>query len=195
MLAFDAATHTYTLNGQRLPSVTQVLAPLYDFSRIPPDVLESARIFGQHVHEACDLFDRGQLDWLNLSPALVPYVEAWRKFIDDSGAIVIASEMRVVHEQLGYAGTVDNVLDWKGRTFIPDRKSTAVQPPTVGAQTAAYAQAWKAMHGGREPERRCIQLNPDGTYRVHAKRDPADWSLFLSCLNIFKFKEKHHAAA
>lgn len=195
MLTFDAPTHTYTLNGRRLPSVTQVLQLVVDYSRVPADVLEAARVFGSHVHEACDLFDRGQLDWMSLDPALVPYVEAWRQFCLDSGAIVIASEIRLFHEKLRYAGTADVVLAWNGKIVIPDRKSTAVVPPSVGAQTAAYAKAYQAMHGGREPERRCIQLNPDATYRVHAKRDAADWSLFLSCLNVHNFREKHYAAA
>lgn len=191
MLEFDADTHTYTLNGQRLPSVTQVLAPLNDFSMVPPDVLEAAREFGSHVHEACDLFNRDLLDWSSLDPPLVPYVEAWQKFLDESGAVPIASEVRVVHAQYGYAGSPDVVLAWGKRTAIPDIKATAVVPPTVGPQTAAYAKAWQAMHGGREPARYCIHLREDGTYRSHARTDPADWSIFLSALNCHKFREKH----
>jgi hypothetical protein len=192
---FDQSTHTYTLNGRRVPSVTQVLKPLEDFSRVPRDVLEAARIFGQHVHAAVDLCNRGELDWLSLDPALVPYVDAWRTFIADTGAVVIASEMRVVHEKLGYAGTGDVVLAWGKRIVLPDVKSTAVVPVTVGAQTAAYAKAYHSMVGGKEPDRYCIQLGADGKYKLHPRRDPADWSLFLSCLNVHKFKEKHNVAA
>lgn len=192
---FDAAQHAYTLNGRRVPSVTQVLAPLQDFSRVPRDVLEAARVFGQHVHAACDLHNRGELDWSNLDPALVPYLEAWRRFLADSGVIVIASEMRVVHEALGYAGSPDCVLAWGERVVIPDIKSTALVPPTVGAQTAAYARAYQAMHEGKEPGRYCIHLLPDGSYKAYPRRDPADWSLFVSCLNIFKWKERNNVAA
>lgn len=191
--AFDQATHTYTLDGRRLPSVTQVLSPLEDFSMVPRDVLEAAREFGQHVHEACDLFDRGELDWLALDPALVPYVEAWRQFILDSGAVVIASELRVYHAKLGYAGSPDKVLAWGGRIVVPDLKATAIVPRTVGAQTAAYAKAYQSMHGGKEPARYCIHLEP-GKYRSHQRRDPADWSLFISCLNVHNFKENNRAA-
>jgi hypothetical protein len=192
---FDKNSHTYTLNGRRLPSVTQVLAPLEDFSRVPRDVLEAARIFGQHVHEACDLYNRGELDWLSLDPALLPCVAAWKQFLEDTGAIVIASEMRVCHKVLGYAGTPDVILAWGNRTVVPDLKSTATVPHTVGAQTAAYAKAYQSMVGGKEPARYCIQLGADGKYKVHPRRDPADWSLFLSCLNIHNFKEKHNVAA
>lgn len=190
-LEFDSETHTYTLNGERVPSVTQVLAPLEDYSMVPRDVLEAARIFGQHVHEACDLFDRDELDWSSLDPELVPYVEAWAQFLEQSGAVVIASEVRVAHEQLGYAGSPDKVLAWGKRLVIPDLKATAVVPPTVGLQTAAYAKAYQAMHGGREPSRYCIHLQPGGKYRSHPRTDPSDWSYFLSALNCYKWKEKH----
>lgn len=196
-LEFDKEAHTYTLGGVRVPSVTQVLAPLNDYSMVPPDVLERARVFGQHVHEACDLFNRDELDWSSLDVALVPYVEAWKKFIDDSGAVVIASECRVYHKTLGYAGSPDVVLAWGKRIALPDIKATAIVPPTVGPQTAAYAKAYQSMHGGREPARYCIHLREDGTYRSHPRTDPADWSLFVSALNCHKFREKHrvHLAA
>lgn len=190
---FDPATHTYTLDGRRLPSVTQVLAPLNDYSMVPPDILEAARIFGTHVHEACDLFDRDELDWSSLDPALVPYVEGWRNFLRDSGAVVIASELRVYHAELGYAGSPDKVLSWRKSIAIPDLKATAIVPPTVGPQTAAYAKAYHSMHGGRgrEPLRYCIHLTGGGKYKSHARTDPADWSYFVSALNCHKFKEKH----
>jgi hypothetical protein len=189
-LEFQAEGHVYRLNGAVLPSVTQILAPLNDFSMVSPDVLEAARSFGEHVHKACDLFNRGELEWSTLDLALIPCVEAWKGFIEDSGAIVIASELPVVHEKLGYAGMPDCVLAWGNRVVIPDIKATAIVPRTVGIQTAAYAKAYYAMHGGKEPERYCIHLK-DGKYTTHPRREPGDWSMFLSCLNIWKYKEKN----
>lgn len=191
-LEFNSALHEYRLDGRVVPSVTDILSPLEDFSMVPRDVLEAARLFGQHVHEACDLLNRDALDLNTLDLALVPYVEAWRQFIKDSGAVVIASEERVVHAALGYAGTPDCVLAWGSRVVVPDIKSTAVVPRTVGPQTAAYAEAYQVMHGGPKPARYCIHLTPTG-YKTHPRKNPADWSLFLSALNIYRFKEKHRA--
>lgn len=182
----DREQHVYRVAGRVLPSVTDVLGILQDFSHVDDDVLERARQFGQHVHQAINLFNRDELDWQSLHPALVPFVERWRAFLAQSGAVVIASEKPVVHEKLGYAGTPDVVLAWSKRTVIPDIKVTAAVPRTVGAQTAAYAKAYQAMHGGREPARCCIHLT-DGRYRVHARTDPADWSIFLSALNCWRF--------
>jgi len=70
---FDAATHTYTAGGVRVPSVTQVLKLLPlgpDFSRVDPDVLERKRQLGNLVHDACAILDEGDdLDWGALGEA------------------------------------------------------------------------------------------------------------------------------
>lgn len=195
VLKFDPETHAYTVDGRSVPSVTEVLSIVHDFSMIPPDVLAAAAEFGQHVHEACDLSDRGELDEQALDPALLPYVSAWRAFLAESGAVVIASELRVYNERLGYAGSPDKVLAWRNRIVIPDIKTTAIVPYLVGAQSAAYAAAYREMNrGGKLPDRYCIHLK-DGKYRVHARRDPADFSNFISCLNVYKLREKCRATA
>jgi hypothetical protein len=189
-LDFDSEKHVYSLGGRVLPSVTEILRPLEDFSRIPAEVLEAARDFGHNVHLACHLDDQEALEWDSLDPALVPYVLAWRKFLADTGAVVIASEHPLAHPTLGYAGTPDRVLAWGKRTVLPDIKSTTVVPRTVGPQTAGYTKLYQANHGGREPERYCIQLKPDGTYSSHRRPESTDWSVFLSCLNIWRFKNE-----
>ncbi len=185
-LEFESAGHTYTLDGQLVPSVSEVLRPIVDYSMVPPDVLAAAAEFGANVHLATHLFDLGELDWSTLDPLLVPYVETWKKFLDESGAIVIASEQPIAHKKLGYAGTPDRVLMWRDQHVVPDLKSTAVVPRSVGPQTSAYAKAWQSTRGGREPGRCCVHLQPP-KYRVHRRRESTDWSVFLSCLNIWKF--------
>lgn len=190
-LQFDPVAHTYEAAGKRLPSVTQVLGILNDWSGIPPAVLEAARDFGANLHAAINLYNRGELDKASVDAPLVPYLDGWEAFLDQSGAVVIASEQPVYHPSLGYAGTPDVVLDWNGRIVVPDIKSTHAVPRTVGPQTAAYAEAWWYTNGarGRRPERYCIHLQ-DGKYQLHKRNDPADWSMFLSCLNVFKYLEK-----
>lgn len=183
------ADHTYLYNAQEYPSVSAVLAIVRDFSQIGTVTLEAARAFGENVHHATHLYDLGTLDEARLSPALAPYLEAWKRFLDESGAIVIASERRVISTRYGYAGTIDRLLQMPTYLLLPDLKSTAAVPATVGAQTAAYAKAYKEMLGV-EPRRACIQLREDGNYRVSHRRDPADWSLFLSCLNVYKHNQK-----
>lgn len=189
MIEFNAERHEYRLDGKLLPSVTAVLSIVNDFDRIPRAILENARDRGERLHKAVNLYNRDDLDMDSIDDETREDVHAWARFLRESGAVVIASESPVYHEQFGYAGTPDVVLDWNGRIVIPDLKSTYSVPRTVGAQTAAYAEAYRSMHAGRRPERYCIHVK-DGNYKAHKRNDPADWALFLSCLNVHKFLEK-----
>lgn len=183
-LTFDSATHTYRLNGARLPSVTQILSPYSSLEFVDRDLLERAAAFGTHVHEACHLFSQDALDRESLDSELAPYVDAWAAFLEDTGAVVLLSEQRVVSEQYGYAGTLDAIVWWGKSKRLIDIKSSTGVPKTVGPQTAGYAQAYREQTGEPIRDRYCVQLKPDGTYRSHKLSDPADWSIFLSALNL-----------
>lgn len=186
-IVFDEARHEYLVGGRPVPSVTQVLGILQDFGAVPADVLDAAAEFGTHVHQACALDNAGTLDEADLDPALAPYLEQWRRFLAESGAAVLASEMRVFHSGLRYAGTLDVLALWRGQRCIIDIKTGQV-PRTVGAQTEAYRMAYQSQECGEVPRRRyCVQLTADD-YKVHPLTDPADWSIFQSCLNVWRFR-------
>lgn len=193
VLTFEAEGHRYTLNGRAVPSVTRVLELLEDFSQVDPRVLEAARVFGSHVHEACALELRGQLDWVALSSELKPYIEAMHRFLNDTGVKVIASEQRVWHRKLGYAGTLDLYGRLDRKNLLIDFKS-GVLPPTVGPQTAAYEQALLDSTGMRTDERYCLQLNPElpRGYKLNRLNKRTDWNNFLSALNCHRFKREAH---
>src|SRR5690348_16409857 len=86
-LLFEPDNHVYTVNGIVVPSVTQILEPLVDFSKIPAAVLEYAKLRGEAVHLACELYDQNDLDIDNLDTVIVPYLEAWIKFKADTGFV------------------------------------------------------------------------------------------------------------
>jgi hypothetical protein len=190
-LNFDAATHTYRLNGAVVPSVTQVLdEQINDWTGVPQDVLEAARVFGSHVHQACHLMVRDELDWASLDPSLVPYVEAAKRFIDESGITILSSELALASPKLKFAGTLDIRGLLRDSVCLLDWKSTSTLPRSVGPQTAAYDHLYIEQHGGRPAKRYCVQLNPalPHGYKVHALTNAADWSIFLSALNCWRFK-------
>lgn len=191
MLAFDPQSHTYTLHGAKVPSVTQVIdEQLNDWSGVPLEALETARIFGGHVHEACHLLVRGELDWSSLDPALVPYIEAAQRFLEESGLTVLNAELPLASSKLKFAGTLDIRGMWRNSVAILDWKSTAAMPRSVGPQTAAYEHLYAEHFGGRPCKRYCVQLNPalPNGYKVHALTNSADWHIFLSALNCWRFK-------
>lgn len=192
-LQFDASSHTYTRAGRTLPSVTTVLDDqLREMDGIPEHLVKTAGEFGQHVHQACNLFNRGQLDWKSLDPKLEPYIRAFKKFRVDTSVRILASEQRVHHPTLGYAGTLDilGLLPLRSRPTVFDVKSSEVLPRSVGAQTAAYREAKVASGQAIDPTRYAVHLKSDGTYELKKLTSPADWNLFLSCLNVYKFRRK-----
>lgn len=189
-IAFNAERHEYHLGGRRLPSVTEVLDPINELDGIPRDVLRAAADFGSHVHMACDLFNSGTLDDDALDPALRPYLDGWKAFLRDTQAEVLASEMLVHHPGLGYCGTLDAIVKWRGRHHVVDIKTSAAVPRTVGPQTAAYREAYMQSHLACSSTRYCAHLTGDGRYRLVKLSDPSDMSMFLSCLNIHQWRNR-----
>jgi hypothetical protein len=191
-LTFDDAEHRYTLDGREVPSVTGILAPLYDFGGIPAAALEAARWRGTLVHEAIHQDNTGVLDIEALHPILLPYLMAWREWQAHAGAVIIASEHQVASRKYGYAGTLDAVADIRGKRILVDVKATAELPKPVGPQTAAYAQAWQETTGTRIEGRMVVRVDSRDT-KTQSRRltDPADWAVFQSCLNIHRWKDNN----
>lgn len=188
-LEFDAESHTYRFGGRVVPGVTRVLEPLQMLQGVPWAVLEAAREFGTNVHLACHLWNQDELDIGALDDALLPYLSGWIAFVRESGFVVRASEQRVYHRQICYAGTGDAFGDWQRTSWVVDIKSGIV-PDTVGLQTAAYQQAMDP----RPKRRLCVQLTGNGQYKLHEQKEASDFHYFLSALNVFNFLQKRKAA-
>jgi hypothetical protein len=117
-------------------------------------------------------------------------VECGQSFLHESGIKVVASETRVAHP-LGFAGTLD-VLGMLAPPAIDlfDYKSGLTVPRSVRPQTAAYKEAVEHTLGLKVRRRYCVQLNPalPHGYKLHLLADTSDWHIFLSCLNVWRFK-------
>lgn len=188
MLLFDAASHTYTLDGKVVPGVTSILKPLIDLSGIPKDVLEAKRQLGTDVHLACQLLNDQDLDEESIEPQVRGYLTAYQRFLVESGAKVMASEMRVHEPAVNFAGTLDLILHYRGVGWVVDIKSSIATPISTGPQTAAYLRAVHA-HDATIGHRAALRLRPDGKYRFDPLQNPNDWSAFVACLTIHRFKE------
>lgn len=191
---FDASSHTYRLDGQVVPSVTQVLAAVglaTDWTQMPPAVREAAdakRALGTVVHEACALFDAGTLSWGLLDDAAFGYVTAWEAYVKQRQIVEwLLVETPLAHVELQYAGTPDRIgrtLD--GTLVLVDIK---IGDPTDAAgqyQTAAYAMLAEAagLAAYRALARECVQLGPAGTFALSpyrdARQDAAVWRAALT---------------
>ena len=189
-LEFDEAKHEYRLEGALLPSVTQVLKPLQDFSTIPEDILERSANFGTAVHLATTLWDQNDLDMDSLDPAIVPYLEAWKRFCDETKITFEAIEIQIVSEKYRYAGTLDRIGFLNKRATVIDIK-TGVVNPTIGVQLAGYLVAWNETHVLKVTRRASVSLRKDGSYRLDFWDDKSDWATFLSLLQIHNWQLAH----
>ena len=184
---FDPDYHIYTLNGNTLPSVTGIIKPLFDFSMINPEVLEYKRQLGTAVHLATELFDDNDLDESTLDEAVIPYLEAWKKFKVEMNVEIIASERPLYNVVHRYAGMIDREALVNKRPFLIDIKCTAALSPATGIQLSGY----KDMLGKPHNRRAAVQLKPNGNYVFQEYDDDGDFKVFLSLLNVENWRKKH----
>ena len=195
-LTFDPVTHTYTFDGVVVPSVTQGLRQLYDFSMISPDVLARKAAIGTAVHAAVDLDLAGELDEASISPTWAGYLAGWRKFVADTGltdADIGIGERPMVHPTLRFAGTPDRTILIDGKWGVLDLKTTVDLHPAVALQLAAYKELVNVNTKSLEhlvETRYALQLKSDGGYRLQQYKEKADWTTFLSLLNVEYWKRK-----
>lgn len=201
-LTFDQAAHVYYWHGRPVPNVTRIIAPLTDYSRIPPDVLERARQEGMAIHRMVELDCKDDLDLEALPAWMRPHHEAWCRFKAEAGFEPIAVEQPMYHPTLGYAGTPDligrapRLKGVKGPLLI-DVKRSFFAGPAIGLQTAAYTVLWNDTEGqtaGRVPtnNRFGLQLRDDGSYRLEHYADDEDFVAFLACLQQYRWRAKHY---
>jgi hypothetical protein len=191
-LEFDEETHTYTLDGVKIPSVTQVIQAngLSDFSKVNPKALEYAIALGKAVHYAAHLDDAGELDESTVDPEVTARLVQWRKFratLEIGTGDIIHSEGKL-YSKMGFAGTPDRVIIYPKHALIVDIK-TGVKTCAAHVQTAGYAIQVTENYGVKKINRIGVYLKADG-YTVEEHRNQLDDAVFKSCLNLYKYKQE-----
>lgn len=208
-LAFDRDTHTYTLDGDRVPSVTTVLraAGLLDFSHIPPTILEEARVRGDRVHSAVQYFNENDLNVAEFEatfPLYAPYLHAWIRFREERSFHPMFNEYRVASRRHRVAGTLDclGVLD-EGAVLV-DFKTGAPADVAADLQTAAYyglaletAQddplLGKFFETYPSVRRFAVQLRKDGSFLLEPYTAPTDYREFCTLVSAYHVVAKHRS--
>ncbi|MBT9148144.1 MAG: hypothetical protein DDT32_01914 [Syntrophomonadaceae bacterium] len=193
-VTFQAKSHTYTVDGKRIPSVSQILEPLQDFSNVDPITLMAAQEFGRGVHSMTALWDQGTLDEEDLDIGLIPYLQGWRKFLKQTECEIYEVELAVHHEKYGYAGRLDRLVYLKrGRRrvcAILDIKTGEAQNPVTGVQLAGYHAAYTSSRKvpPRPIYRVGVRLLASGDYRLDWWESKLDWPTFLALLQITNWR-------
>jgi hypothetical protein len=172
-----------------LPRVTAILEAAGlgpDFSAVPPAVLEAARQRGTAVHAAIEADHYGYA--VDLAPEAAPYLDAYRKFVAESGHEPVISETAVVHPSWGYIGHPDRVGWLLGRRILLDWKCT--ESPDLlaaGRQLAGYRLAWNVMRPSEPIETAAVlQLKADGSYRLHEIASADHEQVFLAAVVVYQ---------
>lgn len=186
-LDFDEERHLYTLGGLTLPSVTQVMEPmsLMLYRDVPEQMLDAAADRGTRAHEQISNFVRYGI--LESDEDTQPYVDAFIRFNQDRRPVWAASELRVFHALMGYAGTIDLIGyiepdDGTGVDVIDLKCTSVFHPVMLSTQIGAYAEALRS-HGIAVRRRYGLQLLKTGKYRFERVED--GYKNFLHCLAIY----------
>lgn len=182
-LTFDEENHEYFLDGKAIPSVTYLMQEvgLIDVSKFPD--IEYYRERGKAIHKATELWDKGTLDEESVDERVAPYLDAYKRFLGETGFKSDKTEFAGFNESLWFAGMLDKIGDLCGSKAILDIKSNAVAPWT-GIQLAGY----NLIHGGGHL-RFGLALKNDGTYRLKRFSDYSDHRVFESAAIIYNWKK------
>jgi hypothetical protein len=164
-LHFDADAHTYTLNGRRLPSVTQVIGAVIERRFNPGDWYLQR---GRALHHAIHLMVKGTLDWESVDDRIFGRLKALEKFLKQTGYKIIVSEVPLAHSALMYAGTLDALLEGQGgHVVLVDFKSSL--EAQVELQLGAYMELLRDNNPtmfGRATRALALQLG-EYDYKCH----------------------------
>ena len=177
---FDAEKHEYSVGGVKIPSVSEILAPLSAerYDGLTPWMLKAAAERGRAVHEATELMDYGFEP--ESDPEIEPYLLAYQTFLCEHEVEwrkieSIVSYSRGFKDELPiYAGTVDRYGMIDEKLVVVDIKTYASMSTdamlNASCQTALYRDAIEhsELFSIDDPliDRYILHLRKDGSYRL-----------------------------
>ena len=185
-LTFDPETHTYRMEGEIIPSVTQILKDvgLIDTTFFAPEHAER----GTRIHEATVFWDETGMDDDTLPEEWTGYLSAWKKFREETGFVSSHIEQAFCCDE-GYAGTVDRIgKTHKINPLLLDIKTGPPQP-WHRLQLAAYTLMVKRELNIPIWDMWGVHLRKDGIYAVESYKSiehSADW---LAVLRVYHIKQ------
>ena len=194
---FDETTHTYTLDGKELPSVTHIIRYLAvdKANNADPNMALIARERGSAVHEATVMYDYSGEIPDDFPAEYAPYLEAYVQFVRDYKPGWELIEHQMGNATLGFAGTLDRFGFIDGKLCILDIKTRyKVDIPSLSAQLTAYHDLLLNEQFERLENANIrhlgLQLMRTGKYRLYEKKKKKGSDLFYSCRRIYQTTEQ-----
>ena len=198
---FDEATHTYTLDGKELPSVTHIIRYLAvdKANNADQNMALIARERGSAVHEATVMYDYSGEIPDDFPAEYAPYLEAYVQFVRDYKPGWELIEHQMGNAILGFAGTLDRfgVIDDKW-CILDIKTSYKVDIPSLSAQLTAYHDLLLNEQFERLENANIrhlgLQLMRTGKYRLYETDCEKGSDLFYSCRRIYQTTEQMRGA-
>ena len=186
---YDDAKHEYTVDGIILPSITQLIAPYTDFSKIPRNILQDKIAWGNTVHEYLEMLDNDKLDIEAIpkaemgAPDIRAVVENWAEICHNELYFWLAIERPLYSNMYRFAGRADRITT---KEPIEIKTSLPTKAVCLAVEVQLAAQAQLAYENG------LIKELPDETYSWHVTEQGAwtkkahdrkrGWNIFMCLL-------------
>jgi hypothetical protein len=202
--SYDDDLHVYrNAEGLTRPSVTQTLKAggLFNYDRIPVDLLAAKCALGSNVHAWTAAYDRGEHgreDTLHLSDREEGYALGWPKFVDALGEhewLSIEQPMMRTIGGLQVGGTADRKVRIGRRIFILDIKCVSSFDPAWRLQLADYVMMDTGRLDCSMYGRAIVLLHPNSTFNYHQidpSHDALDSQVATAFIQTYVWRKNHN---
>ena len=170
----------------RLVRVTEALGPYADFSMVDDDVLQKAAQRGTDTHRYCQMIADGL--WVNnIKTECQGPVQSFKRWFDSMVDEVIATEVELKDEALGFMGHIDLIARLRDTfTYVIDYKTPITKGKLWEAQLAGYEHLAKRKYQIKQSG--SLQLHPDGGVpKMNWYTDNKEaFTAFLSAVNAYR---------
>jgi hypothetical protein len=191
---FNEQDHSYTVGRREYPSVTRVMKAAGLISKWYQQ--GEAQLRGDAVHKAFRLICEGRYKEDGTHPAIVPFARGLQGFVEKMEYKTLAppEPLHLVSVKMGYAGTPD---DWgvvkTGEIWLPDVKSGANLPATVGVQLVAYKRLLREKYPDLDIKSlRCVHIDAAGKCVWPSYDEPRWESAWVSALSLYNLRKEHN---
>ena len=168
-------------------------------TRIPDFQRDTAAQMGSAIHRMAEEVSRGATE-IQPSEDELPFMLAYRRFVEDYNPKFVSLERMVFSETYGYGGTFDSIAVIAGATFLIDTKTSKSVYEETAMQLAALANAdWCGLPGDPTQYRippidryAVLHIRPDqyarGYRLIEFRVTDKDFDAFLACLNLTNWR-------
>ena len=182
-LLFYDDTHRYTVDGDEVPSVSEIIRFLTRevYNDTPQYFMDGAAARGTLVHRATESIDK--YGTVECEDDIASYIQAYVQFLKDKTPEWEKIEWPICNEKK-YAGTVDRYGELDGKRVVLDIKTTqsisGMHKLLYGAQLTLYKMAVELERPVEELV--VLQLKKDGSYKLIPIEE--NKPLALACLTM-----------